>query len=218
MNFRNIPPIVKNLLIANILVFLAQFLMPLPHSIIEVDGQTVRLPYDVVTQYGALWARHPIELGAADFKIWQLVTYMFLHANFMHLLFNMFTLWMFGSILEYHWGAKKFFNFYMICGILAGVTQLLFGGYGYAVGASGAIMGAMAAFVYLFPNTPLYVFFVPVPIKAKYVIPAFMAFDLFGVISPSQGDNVGHWAHLGGAAAGFLLVFLGNKMNRKTFY
>jgi membrane associated rhomboid family serine protease len=217
MNFRNIPPVVKNLLIANILIFAAQHLLPLPQPVIMVDGQYERLPYDIVEQYGALWSTHSTDPGDPHFKIWQLVSYMFLHANFMHLLFNMFTLWMFGSILEYHWGAKKFFNFYMICGIIAGLTQLVFSN-GSAVGASGAIMGCMAAFVYLFPNTPLYVFFVPVPIKAKYVIPAFMAIDLFGIISPSQGDNVGHWAHLGGAAAGFLLVFLGNKMNRKTFY
>jgi rhomboid-like protein len=217
MNFRNIPPIIKNLLIANTLIFLAQFLIQFPHSIVVVDGETARLDYDVITQYGALWAIHPSTWDSSGFKIWQLVTYMFLHANFMHLLFNMFTLWMFGSILEMHWGAKKFFNFYMICGIIAGLTQLAFSS-GSAVGASGAIMGCMAAFVYLFPNTPMYVYFVPIPIKAKYVIPAFMAIDLFGIISPSKGDQIGHWAHLGGAAAGFLLVFLGNKMNRKTFY
>lgn len=207
MNFRNIPPIVKNLLIVNVLVFIAQYMYSVPISANERFDRTV--------EFGALWSVH-----SGHFKIWQLITHMFMHDvnNVFHIIFNMFTLWMFGSILEYHWGAKKFFNFYMICGILAGVTQLAFGGMGYAVGASGAIMGLMAAFVYLFPNTPLYIMFIPVPVKAKYAIPAFMAIDLFSIISPSAGDNVGHWAHLGGAVAGFLLVFLGNKMNRKTFY
>ncbi|MBV4356454.1 rhomboid family intramembrane serine protease [Pinibacter aurantiacus] len=210
MNFRNIPPVIKNLIIVNILVYVAQYMFSVP---IQVGGQIER--YDKLAEYGGLWAT-----STGNFKIWQLITHMFMHDvnSIFHILFNMFTLWMFGSILEMHWGGKKFFNFYMICGIMAGVTQLAFGNFDVAVGASGAIMGVMAAFAYLFPNTPLYVFFVPVPIKAKYVIPAFMALDLFGGIARVGGDNIAHWAHLGGALTGFLLVFLGNKMNRKTFY
>ncbi|ULQ51429.1 rhomboid family intramembrane serine protease [Flavihumibacter fluvii] len=197
---RALPPIVKNLLIANVLIYLAQLYFARTETPLEL--------------YGALWP-----LASGNFKIWQLVTHMFMHGSWFHIFFNMFTLYMFGAQLEQVWGSKRFFNFYMICGIVAGVAQLFLGGdNGYAVGASGAIMGVLAAFTYLFPNTPLYLMFIPIPIKAKYAIPGLMALDLFGGISNTAGDNIAHWAHLGGAAAGFILVLLWNKTNRNTFY
>lgn len=197
---RALPPIVKNLLIANVLIYLAQLYFARTETPLEL--------------YGALWP-----LASGNFKIWQLVTHMFMHGSWFHIFFNMFTLYMFGAQLEQVWGSKRFFNFYMICGIVAGVAQLFLGGDdGYAVGASGAIMGVLAAFTYLFPNTPLYLMFIPIPIKAKYAIPGLMALDLFGGISNTAGDNIAHWAHLGGAAAGFILVLLWNKTNRNTFY
>ena len=87
-----------------------------------------------------------------------------------------------------------------------------------AIGASGAIMGVMAAFAYLFPNTEMYVMLIPIPVKAKYVIPVFILIDLFGGLNQSAGDNIGHFAHLGGALVGFLLILYWNKNNRKTFY
>jgi len=90
--------------------------------------------------------------------------------------------------------------------------------YNYSLGASGAIMGVFAAFAYLFPNTELYIMFIPIPVKAKYVIPFFVLIDLFGGIYRIKGDNIGHFAHLGGAIVGFLLVLYWNKTNRKTFY
>jgi len=197
--FGSIPPVVKNLLIVNGLVFLAQYVF---------EGQGIRLEY-----WGALWG-----IGTGNFKGWQLVTYQFMHGGFTHILFNMFALWMFGSILENFWGARRFFLFYILCGIFAGVAQLLMESNGYAVGASGAIMGLMAAFAYLFPNTELYIMFIPIPVKAKYVIPGFMALDIFGSIAPQAGDNVAHWAHLGGALAGLIIVIIWNKTNRKTLY
>ena len=86
-----------------------------------------------------------------------------------------------------------------------------------ALGASGAIMGISAAFAYLFPNTELISLFIPIPIKAKYIIPVYVLFDLFGGIYGIPGDNTAHFAHLGGALIGFLLVYYWNK-NRKTFY
>jgi membrane associated rhomboid family serine protease len=86
------------------------------------------------------------------------------------------------------------------------------------IGASGAIMGIMAAFAYLFPNTQMYVMFIPIPVKAKYVIPVMVLIDLFGGVRQIAGDNIGHFAHLGGALAGFLLVLFWNKTNRQTFY
>lgn len=197
---RGLPPVVKNLLIANVLIFIAQLMFRNSETPLEL--------------YGALW---PIPSG--NFKIWQLVTHMFMHGGWFHLLFNMFTLFMFGAMLEQVWGSKRFFNFYMICGIVAGLAQLLISpDFGYAVGASGAIMGVLAAFTYLFPNTPLYIMFIPIPIKAKYAIPGLMAMDLFGSVAQVQGDNIAHWAHLGGAITGFILVLIWNKTNRNTFY
>ena len=197
---RQLSPIVKNIIIANVLVFFAQFLFQDKGFLIE--------------RYGALFP-----LGSPFFRIWQLVTYMFLHGGLMHIFFNMFSLFIFGPILENLWGAKRFFNFYIICGIAAGVAQLFIDlNFDLAVGASGAIMGIMAAFAYLFPNTELMLMFIPVPIKAKYLIPGFMALDLFGAFARVDGDNVAHWAHLGGALAGFILVLIWNKTNRNTFY
>lgn len=197
---RQLSPVVKNIIIANVLVFLAQYLFKNQDYLIE--------------RYGALFP-----LGSPFFKIWQLVTYMFLHGGPWHILFNMFSLFIFGPILENLWGAKRFFNFYIICGIAAGLAQLFIEpNFSLAVGASGAIMGIMAAFAYLFPNTELMLMFIPVPIKAKYLIPGFMALDLFGAFARLEGDKIAHWAHLGGALAGFILVLIWNKTNRNTFY
>jgi membrane associated rhomboid family serine protease len=220
----SIPPIVKTLLIINIAAFIAQNTIP------------------GLTGWGAL------HYWTSDlFKPHQLVTMMFLHGGFSHILFNMLVLWMFGSILENFWGSKRFLNFYMVCGIGASVITLLsvpftaaqyaktaealtdgytipqiIEGYkqGYAaLGASGALMGVMAAFAYLFPNTELYIMFIPIPVKAKYVIPGFILIDLFsGLGYGISGDNVAHFAHLGGALIGLLIVIFWNKTNRKTFY
>lgn len=141
-----------------------------------------------------------------------------MHANIGHIFFNMLTLWMFGSTLENFWGSQRFFIFYITCGVFAGVAQLIFQSEGVALGASGSIMGLMAAYAYLFPNTEMFVMFIPIPLKAKYVIPFFMAYDLFGTISPQAGDNVAHWAHLGGALAGIIIVIIWNRTNRNKFY
>lgn len=197
---RQLPPVVKNILIANVVVFFAQFVFERQGIFLE--------------QWGALFP-----MDSPYFRIWQIITHMFMHAGLFHILFNMFALYMFGAMLENLWGGKRFFNFYMICGIAAAFAQLLLDkNFGMAVGASGAIMGILAAFAYLFPNTPLYLMFIPIPIKAKYAIPGLMALDLFGGIARVEGDNIAHWAHLGGAAAGFILVFFWNKTNRNTFY
>jgi membrane associated rhomboid family serine protease len=168
---------------------------------------------------------------------------MFAHGPIYHILFNMFALWMFGRILENVWGPKKFLLFYLVCGIGAAACHLiiqyfrceellhmfqanpmdpkisnLLGALSTAVGASGAIMGLLAAFAYLFPNTELYIMFIPVPIKAKWVVIGMAAIDLFGGVANLNGDNVAHFAHLGGALTGFILVLIWNKTNRRTFY
>src|SRR5450631_2012336 len=102
MGFGTIPPVVKNLLIINGLVFLAQNVF---------ENQGIRLEV-----WGALWG-----IGTGNFKVWQLITYQFMHGGVSHILFNMFTLWMFGSTLENFWGSKRFLTFYIVCGIFAGV-------------------------------------------------------------------------------------------------
>ncbi len=215
MSFRytrpnNFPPVIKNLIIINVLFFLAtNILVPNLFSFpgYERDG--------LMAFFGLFPIQHPY------FRPYQLFTHMFTHAGFGHLFFNMFNLWMFGRILENVWGAKRFLTFYLICGIAAAAAHLTFqyitGGYSYAVGASGAVMGVLVAFAYLFPNTELMFIFFPVPIKAKWIVMAMIAFDLFGGLG-SGADGIAHWAHLGGAACGFLLVLYWNKADKNTFY
>jgi membrane associated rhomboid family serine protease len=209
-NYRpnNFPPIVKNLIIINVIVWIAQLMFDKQYAI---------------SNYLALWP-----LGTPYFKPYQIATHMFAHASynemgrvvFYHILFNMFALWMFGRILENVWGAKRFLLFYLICGVGAAVVHLVVqyftGGYSAAVGASGAIMGIFAAFGYLFPNTELFLFFIPFPIKAKWGVIGMAAIDIFGGIAGT--DNVAHFAHLGGALTGIILVLIWNKTNKKQFY
>jgi membrane associated rhomboid family serine protease len=221
----NFPPLVKNLIIINVLVYVAQLVF---------DSQFG------LTRYLMLWPLHTDE-----FKPYQVATHMFAHAPFpsvYHILFNMFGLWMFGKVLENVWGPKRFLLFYLACGVGAAALhlgiqqirwqeaeQLYAGGQveqavsianrlGPALGASGAVMGIFVAFGYLFPNTELYLMFIPVPVKAKYMMIGLVAIDLFGGFSNVRGDNVAHFAHLGGALTGFILVLIWNKTNRRRFY
>ena len=219
-------PVVFNLIIINVLVYAAQ-----------------KLIGDKVTDAIALYP-----VNSDFFRPHQVVTHMFAHSPnlLVHIIFNMLALWMFGSTLEKFWGSKKFLIFYLLSGLGAAalhlivqyvnnpdaghITQTMYDqavateGYipkyflGGALGASGAVMGVMAAFAYLFPNTPMYMMFIPIPIKAKIAIPIMVAVDLFGGFAGIPGDNVAHFAHLGGALVGFLLVLYWNKTNRKTFY
>ncbi|HVF97596.1 MAG TPA: rhomboid family intramembrane serine protease [Flavisolibacter sp.] len=182
---------------------------------------------------GYLWLTDKIALysvGIEQFRPYQIVTHMFAHSSysqsgriqFYHILFNMFALWMFGKELENRWGPQRFLFFYLTAGIGAALTHLLVqhltGSESAAVGASGAVMGVMAAFGYLFPNTELYIFFIPFPIKAKWAVLGYVAVDLFGGIANISGDNVAHFAHLGGALTGFILVLIWNKTDRRRFY
>lgn len=191
-------PVVLNLIIINVIVWLAQ--ITLDRSI----GLT------------AILALFPLESGL--FKPYQLVTYMFAHSDqFFHILFNMYALWMFGAQLEKVWGPKKFLIFYLACGVAAGVSQLFLSN-GAAVGASGAVMGLLAAFAYLFPNVEFFIIPFPFPLKAKYMVMIYAGIDLFGGLHPGALDNVAHFAHLGGLVAGLIIVIIWNKTNRKTFY
>jgi len=198
----NFPPIVKNLIIINVLVFVAQLIL---------DKQILLTP-----RIG-LW---PIDFPY--FKPYQIVTHMFSHGSIGHIFFNMFALWMFGKILENVWGGKRFLFFYLACGIGAAAFHLLIqyitGGGSLTIGASGAVMGVIVGFAYLFPNTEMFILFLPVPIKAKWVAIAYVAIDLFSGIANVAGDNIAHFAHLGGAITGFILVLVWNKSDRRRFY
>lgn len=195
--FSIFPPVLKILLVVNISVFIIQyfFLSNLRYGDVNVDNLFLR--------YLALM---PIGEG---FMPWQLFTYMFLHGSFMHIFMNMFVLWMFGFELENIWGSKKFLIYYLSCGVAAGVANEIIAPFltdvGPTVGASGAIYGILAAFAYLFPNRPIYIYFL-FPIKAKYVILLYMAIDLINVIGGTS-TGIAHIAHLGGAVAGFLYLF-----------
>lgn len=200
------PPIIKNLIILNVLAWVAQ---------LTLDNQ-----YEI-TLNGALW---PID--SDFFKPYQIFTHMFLHSPsmemFFHILFNMFALFMFGRVLENVWGPKRFLFFYLACGVGAAAAHLamqyFMGGFAPAVGASGAVMGVLVAFAYLFPNTELMIIPIPIPVKAKWAILGYVLLDLFGGFSNIPGDKVAHFAHLGGALMGFLIVFIWNKTNRRTLY
>ncbi|HYG51772.1 MAG TPA: rhomboid family intramembrane serine protease [Flavobacteriales bacterium] len=179
------------------------------------------------------------------FKPYQLVTHMFMHGSIAHVFFNMFALASFGSLLERIWGPKRFLIFYFATGLgaillhqlvmmyevhhLTGAVQVYADGklpniervfeiYGTpTVGASGAIYGIIIAFGMLFPNTELMLIFFPVPIKAKYLVPFMVLLELFLGVNNFQWDNIAHFAHLGGALFGFILIKIWQR-NRKNFY
>jgi membrane associated rhomboid family serine protease len=240
------PPVIKNLLIINFLVWIAQLTLQARFPLTDVLSLHPILPpklESILSQSGEL-----SELR--KFNPYQLISYMFAHAAsdgrggivFAHIFFNMFMLWQFGRTLESLWGAKRFIFFYIACGIGAAILHMtiqyircsqladaiiandsasiasLTGGLAPMLGASGAIMGVMVAFGYLFPNTEFMIMPIPIPIKVKWLVMAYVVIDLFGGVTNYSSDNVAHFAHLGGAIAGFLIVFIWNKSNRKTLY
>lgn len=155
--------------------------------------------------------------NTSRFAPYQFVSYMFLHGGLTHLLFNMIALWSFGRILEQAWGMQRFLIFYLACGIGAAVCsqlidQFIFAEINYSamVGASGAIYGILIAFAMLFPNFKIMLIFLPVPIAAKYFVPVLLLIDLSAGITNFSifGQNIAHFAHIGGALVGFLLVKL----------
>ncbi len=222
---QSFPPIVKNLIIINVLVFVAQL--------------TLRSEEFNLTEHIMLW---PMQHD--NFRPYQIATHMFAHSpfGFFHIFFNMFGLWMFGRVLENVWGPQRFLLFYLVCGVGAAACHL---GVNYinwqnmveafnagnieeaaryraslapVLGASGAVMGIFAAFAYLFPNTELFIMFIPVPVKAKWAILGMVAIDLFGGVGSFSGDNIAHFAHLGGALTGFIMVLIWNKTQKRRFY
>jgi membrane associated rhomboid family serine protease len=238
-----LPTVTKNLLIINVLCFF---------------GAVVAQRYGIsLNNVGGMHF-----FLSPDFNVAQLVSYMFLHANFEHIFFNMFAVWMFGRTLEMVWGPKRFLIYYMICGIGAGLVQELISAIEYftltssmpaeavetvlregssilqsgmnyvdsrmaelniavnrsTVGASGAVYGILLAFGMLFPNSQMYVFPIPFPIKAKFFVIGYAVIEL--VLGMSRtADGVAHFAHLGGMIFGFLLIMYWKKnRNNGQFY
>lgn len=217
---REFPVVTKNLLAINALMFLATW-------VAETKGVDLK----------SILGLHLFL--AEDFKAWQIVSYMFMHGDITHLFFNMFALFMFGRVLEQVWGAKRFLIFYIATGIGAGLVQELvqyiyfqtslsmYEGVSLApgviipmaqylnlwttVGASGAIYGILMAFAMTFPNERMFVIPIPFPIKAKYFVLIFGAIELLSGLSPRMGDNVAHFAHLGGMVFGLLLILYWRK-------
>ena len=232
-SFRELPEIIKNLLIINGLLFLATISL-------ESYGIDLR----------QLLGLHQFQ--SENFMPHQLITHFFMHGNFTHLFFNMFALWMFGKILENVWGAKRFLIYYMITALGAAALHLAVSQYQIyelsnevpnlielakkgrynpsnenslrltqlvttpTVGASGAVFGILLAFGMLFPNTLLYIYFA-IPIKAKYFVMIYGALELYLGISNNPADNVAHFAHLGGMLFGFILLKYWQK-NNTQFY
>ncbi len=193
--FSMFPPVIKNLLILNGLVFLA--------------GMTPFLG-QALMQWFALWPLGASRLatGFAGFLPWQLVTYSFLHGGFTHLLFNMFALWLFGVQIENTWGSRRFALFYFVCVVGAALIQLIVasssGGFYPTVGASGGVFGILLAFGMMFPNQPIYLYFL-FPIKAKWFVILYGLLELWAAASGTQ-PGVANFAHLGGMLFGFLLI------------
>lgn len=150
-------------------------------------------------------------------RLWQLVTYMFMHGSFFHIFFNMYTLYIFGSVLENVWGTKKFLVFYFITGIGAALVhigvQYLTGDFALTVGASGAIYGILMGYAMLYPDSRLSLIFPPVTMKAKWFVLIFAGIELLLGVTGTQA-GVAHFAHLGGLVFGFILMMYWKKKHR----
>lgn len=217
---REIPAVTKNLLAINVLIFIATIVLRRQ----DIDLNNLLGLHLFIAQ---------------DFKPYQLVTYMFMHGGVMHLFFNMFALFMFGRVLETVWGPRRFLTYYMLTGVGAGILQQIvqyiyfetslsmYSGVTIApnvvismaeylnlwntVGASGAVYGVLLAFAMMFPNERLFIMPFPFPIKAKYFVIMYGVIELISGLSPRAGDNVAHFAHLGGMLFGLILILYWRK-------
>lgn len=234
-SFRSLPPVTRNLLIINVIIWLAlQF-----------------FPASAKNTFMDICALH--YFTSEDFNPAQLITYMFVQENFFHLFFNMFALYMFGNIVERVVGPKRFLFYYISCGLGAALIQLgvfalmISNAAGHlpegvtvddiinlqvpvgmeprdpnvfevwslinteVIGASGAIFGILLAFGYMFPKAPLYLFFIPVPIQARWIVLGYGLLELLQSFNNNPGDNVAHVAHLGGMIIGFFILLYWKK-------
>lgn len=209
-----LPTVTKNLLIINVLLWFGGVALN-------------RLGIDLNGMFGLHFFK------ASEFRLYQLFTYMFMHEGFQHVFFNMFAVWMFGGIMEHTWGSQRFLFFYIACGLGAGLIQegvqyidwaIRLSAYdgvnlGYTqipmsqylnmmntVGASGAVYGILLGYGMTYPNHQLFIIPIPVPIKAKWLVIAYVILELLLGLSNRPGDNVAHFAHLGGMLVGFLII------------
>lgn len=200
--FNTIPPITRVLLIANGLVFLLQNLV----------GEFALLSFMLWP-----WGDYPIryfdgQMTSVGFLPWQLLTYGFMHGDLMHLIFNMFALFMFGAVVEQTWGERRFLTYYLVCIVGAGLVQLVVvtsmvgsGPLAPTVGASGGVFGILLAFGMLFPHRRVMLLFPPIPMKAWVLVLGYGLLELFLGVTRTQ-SGVAHFAHLGGMLFGFLLI------------
>ena len=195
--YGGIPVVTRNLLIINLIIWGACYLF------------RYQLPLDNIL------GLHDLNHGG--FYFYQLITYQFTHTEFFHLFFNMFALYMFGRVLESYWGSSRFFTYYMVTGIGAGLIQLAVcyfqDIYSVTIGASGAVFGILLAFGMIFPNVPLMIIPIPFPIKAKYLVIGYGLLELSMGFANRAGDNVAHFAHLGGMLFGIILILYWRKNN-----
>jgi len=210
---QNIPTVTRNLLLINTIAFIATFIFG-------------RMGIQLDSMFGLHF------FLASHFSLYQLFTYMFLHGGFTHLFFNMFALWMFGCVIERVWGARRFIFYYIICGIGAGITQEIAQfaelmimnpqlsvadafrlpetiadslNLWRTIGASGSVYAILLAFGMTFPNERIFIFPLPIPIKAKWFVMFYVAIELFMALG-SSNDGIAHTAHLGGMLFGFLMI------------
>ncbi|HET6540875.1 MAG TPA: rhomboid family intramembrane serine protease [Chryseolinea sp.] len=184
-------PVVRNLIIINVIVFLIQKVVPVVGSLLPLYSSV-----------------HRPDL----FQPYQLFTYMFAHGDFMHIFFNMLMLAFFGPILEEFWGQKRFLLFYMVAGIGAGIFNILMdlffglGAFHVMLGASGAVYGVMTAFGIIFPNMELRLFLLPISFKAKYMVMVLGSLAIYYGFRSDPSDNTAHLAHLGGIVVAIILI------------
>lgn len=206
--FSQTSTVLKTLIIINVAVYIVSiFFIATPEIDFWFSGLLAMHPFDVDSAFS----------GMPSFWPWQLVTYQFMHAGFFHILFNMYILYIFGITLQDAMGEKKFLAFYLLSGIGAGLLHL-FLSQGSVVGASGAVMGVVVGMATLYPNQEVMIFPLFIPIKLKWIATAYVVIDLFQGLLGS-GGNVANFAHLGGAATGFLLIKAGdNSMALRFMY
>ena len=214
---RNLPVVTRYLLIANFMVFLLTGIL-LGHGV------------DLNTLCGLHYYTAP------SFHWWQPLTYMFLHANFSHLFFNMFAVWMFAPMIERQWGTRRFILYYLVCGLGAAFIQEVvwsmmlsnmsasysadqltyYAALLNTIGASGAVFGILFAFGWLYPDVPMFFLFIPIPIRARTFVIIYALIELFAGLGNAMqytADNVAHFAHLGGMLFGWLLILYWKKTN-----
>ncbi len=197
----DLPPVTRNLLIANIVVFALQ----------QMFG-------DMLMQYFALWPWGPdrvfrdgMTLVSIGFRPWQVVTYAFMHGSFSHIAFNMLALFMFGGAIERTFGARNFVVYYFVCAVVAAIAQLLVLNYFSpekffpTLGASGAVFGLLLAFGMLYPHEKVFLIFLPIPMPAWLFVIGYAVAELVMGVTGTQA-GVAHFAHLGGMLGGIVLI------------